>query len=294
MTVSTGATGRIAQGADGAGIARRLYRRSPLRWLHNVWWDHRGLRPSDVMMCSYPRSGSTWLRFLMFALTIDDEATFASVGQVMPYVGRHSNAVPTLPGNGRLIKTHEPYNRYYRRAIHLVRDPRDVCVSYWTFMQRIGKLKVTDGDDEVASFDHFVNAFVAGRVDGFSTWDRHLASYLRASESRPSDFLRVRFEDLRADTPGRLVDIAAFLGLEITHDEAQRAAQRASLENMRRAEETALVAEKSPFAKATLKSGIRAVQSGSVGGWRNRLTPAQASRFEVFAPEMERVGYSIE
>ena len=294
MTESTSATGRIARGADGAGLARRLYRRSPLRWLHNTWWDHRGLRPNDVMMCSYPRSGSTWLRFLLYGLTKGDQGTFASVGQDMPYVGRHAGASPTVPGGGRLIKTHEPYNRYYRRVVHLVRDPRDVCVSYWTFMQRIGKLTVAPGDDEVASFDHFVNAFIAGRVDGFSTWNKHLASYLRAADERPSDFLRLRFEDLRADTASGLLEIAGFLGLDVTRERAQQAAETGSLENMRRAEENAIAAEVSPFANATRRSGIRAVQSGSVGGWRGKLTESQAERFTVFAHEMERVGYSVD
>jgi hypothetical protein len=179
-------------------------------------------------------------------------------------------------------------------VIHLVRDPRDVCVSYWTFMQRIGKLSVKPGDDAVASFDHFVSAFVAGRVDGFSPWNKHLASYLEAAEARPSDFLRIRFEDMRADTARNLLDIAAFLGLELTIEQAQRAAQSGSIENMRRAEEEAIATEPSAFADATRRSGIRAIQSGSVGGWRNRLTEAQVRRFDVFAPEMKRVGYSIE
>jgi hypothetical protein len=266
-----------------------------VRWLHKVWWDHRGLRPTDVMLCSYPRSGSTWTRFLLFGLTSGDQAaTFASVGHDLPYVGRHANSAATLPGNGRLIKTHEPYIDRYRRMIHLVRDPRDVVVSYWTFMQRIGKVEIRPGDDEVASFDRFIDAFLDGRVDGFTNWSHHLNSYLRAAEQRPDDVLRVRFEDMRADTPAALVRIGRFLGLEVTTDNADRATEAGSLESMKRREDEAIATERTPFAKTGRRTGIRAVQSGSVGGWRNKLTDAQVRKFEVFAKDMERVGYSIE
>ncbi|MEX2446142.1 MAG: hypothetical protein WD734_02295, partial [Dehalococcoidia bacterium] len=64
--------GRIARGASGADPLRRLYRRSPLRWLLKIQWDHRGLRPADVFVASYPRSGSSWLRFLLYEMTAGD------------------------------------------------------------------------------------------------------------------------------------------------------------------------------------------------------------------------------
>jgi hypothetical protein len=209
----------------------------------------------------------------------------------MPYVGRHGNSAASLPGGGRLIKTHEPYNRRYLKLIHLVRDPRDMAVSYWSFMQRIGKIVVQPEDDEAASFDRFIDALIAGRIDAFTTWDYHLNSYLRAAEQHPGQVMRIRFEDMRADTPGTLMAIAGFLGLEITPEDAATAAEQASLETMRRAEDEAVMGETSPFASAGRRTGIRAVRSGAVGGWRNELTEAQRRKFAVFAEGMRRMGY---
>ena len=138
----------IARGADGAGFARRVYRRSPIRLVRNILWGHRGLTETDVMLCSYPRSGSTWMRFLMYGLALGDDASFPTIGQHVPLVGKHQHARAALPDGGRLIKTHEPYMDRYRRVVHIVRDPRDVAVSYWYFLQRIGKIEMRPDDDE--------------------------------------------------------------------------------------------------------------------------------------------------
>ena len=80
----------------------------------------------------------------MFALTMGERRLLhRSVGNEHAVsIGRHRSSAASLPGGGRLIKTHEPYNHRYSRSIHLVRDPRDVAISYWSFMQRIGKIVV--------------------------------------------------------------------------------------------------------------------------------------------------------
>ncbi len=166
-------TGRIAPGSNGAGLARRVYRQSPIRHLRTITIAHRGLTADDVFLASYPRSGSVWLRFLLTEM-LSGDASFVTIARTVPYVGKHRATPRLVPGGGRMIKTHEPFMSRYRRAIHLVRDPRDVCISYFNFLQRIGKITIRGGDDEAASFDHHVDAFLAGRVDAFGTWQQHV------------------------------------------------------------------------------------------------------------------------
>jgi len=295
VTASTGATqgtGHIADGADGAGLARRVYRRTPIRWLHNIWWDHRGLREIDVMLSSYPRSGSTWSRFLLYALAADAPTTFASVNKDVPLIGRHMGATPLLADGGRLIKTHEPFMKRYHRVIHIVRDPRDMAVSYWHFMIRIGKIRPRPDDDMGASFDHFIDALIAGRIDGFTNWRTHTRSYLAAAERLPESVVRVRYEDMHADTPGALRVIGEFLGLKVSDEQAALAAERASIEHMREAEDLAVATEETKFARQGRRTGIRAVRAGEVGGYRAAMNESQVRKFDVFAAEMERLGYS--
>ncbi len=87
--------------------------RSPLLWIR-----HHGFRPSDIFTASYPRSGSTWLRFILAEILAGQSSGFKGVNLLSPDVGEHSGAQPLLPGAGRLIKTHELYRPSYKKAIY--------------------------------------------------------------------------------------------------------------------------------------------------------------------------------
>jgi len=283
------ATGRVARGSDGAGLARRLYRRSPFRRLIKVDLAHRGLRPSDVFVASYPRSGSSWLRFLLLEMLRGD-ASFSAISRDVPYVGGQERAAALVPADGRVIKTHEPYLARYQRAIHLVRDPRDVAISYFSFMQRIEKIVIGPGDDPAASFDHFIGALLAGRVDAHGTWQSHLLSWLAADERGDCDVLRLRYEDLRADPALGVARIGSWLGIDVDQDRAASIVERSSLERMRAAEKAELL-QPGTFGAHARRSGISLIQGGGVERWRSDMTADQQARFACFAEGLALMGY---
>ncbi len=45
---------------------------------------HRGLKAADLMMASYPKSGSTWLRFVLAGVLSGREMDFDAITQVSP------------------------------------------------------------------------------------------------------------------------------------------------------------------------------------------------------------------
>ena len=116
-----------------------------------VWVRHRNFRPGDVFVGSYPRSGSTWLRFMLLEILAGQASGFSNTNEMLPDVGKHQSGAPVLPGNGRLIKTHEPFRAEYRKAIFLVRDPRDVALSEFAFHRALGLA----GDDFDSYLEHF-------------------------------------------------------------------------------------------------------------------------------------------
>ena len=278
-------TGSVARGAAGAGLVRRAYRRSPLRRLVRVDWTHRGLKPDDVFIASYPRSGNAWLAFIVLELA-GRHPTFDSVRFEVPIVGAHAHAPALVPGGGRFIKTHEQYLPMYRRAIHLVRDPRDVALSYFRFMQREGSLVLSASDDVEATFDRYLDAFIRGRLHPSGTWQKHLDSWLHAAARGDAKVLRLRYEDMRADPAAHVAHIATWLGFEISAAEAAVVAQRCSLERMRAAER-----ESDPRVFGRVRPEVEYVGSASVGGWHSALTEEQQRGFEAFADGIAQMDY---
>jgi hypothetical protein len=288
-TGSKTVSGRIARGSDGGGLVRRAYRRSPIRYLRKRVWDHRGIRPNDVFLTAYPRSGSVWMRFLLTDALVGD-ADFPLVHATVPYVGRHHDVPEVVPGGGRVIKTHEPYMSRYRRAIHLVRDPRDVVISYFHFLQRIEKIVVDPTDDVEASFDHHVDAFLAGRVDGFGTWQYNLDTWLEAPE-RGADVIRVRYEDLKADPATEIRRLTDWLGCDLTDADIARVIENCSVERMQASESEARANDPRFFNRHAMRTGLPVVREGRAGGWRTNLTADQQRRFSVFASGLSALGY---
>src|SRR5437588_5980082 len=120
--------------------------------------------PDDVFIVSYPKSGNTWARFLIGNLFHDDEpVTFANVEERVPSIYVHPDrALRRLP---RILKSHECFDPRYRRVIYIVRDPRDVAVSYYHHCIKMRWLKDT------CSLGEFVPRFMKPEVGiNFGMW----------------------------------------------------------------------------------------------------------------------------
>jgi hypothetical protein len=241
-----------------------------------VWMRHKSLKATDAFFASYPRSGSTWIRFLLFDSLVGEPSAFNTVNHAIPDVKLHKHGLPLLPDGGRLIKTHEVFHPEYRKAVYLVRDPRDVALSEFAYQTALGL--------EDADLDAYLRKFVSRSVNPFSSWRDHVDSWLSAPLSS-DQLMTVRFEDVRADPVKSLMQIVAFLG--VTPDEARIRAAVANntVEKMK-------IKEKATPQRAS-KNG-QFIRSGSSGGWRKNMKPEQVKIFSGVSEAMARLGYSLE
>src|SRR2546427_12929310 len=84
---------------------------------------YRGLRSSDVLLAGYPRSGTTWLTFMLAEVLSGVPSTWASTGKLVPAVGRHQCAPALLQSDGRLPRTHEQRGPAHAVPAYVVRKP---------------------------------------------------------------------------------------------------------------------------------------------------------------------------
>jgi hypothetical protein len=227
---------------------------------------YRGVETRDVLIASYPRSGSTWLRFLLYEVLVGRSPNWQEVNNGIPYVGWHRDAPRLLPDEARVIKTHDKKRGPCERVVYLVRDPRDVVLSEYRLSLRGGGRR---------QLDDFVAAAAAGKTSPFGSWSDHVEHWLGGNSAGTDNLLRLRFEDLRADTARTLQNVLGFMRATVDPDAVEQAIVNNSLSRMKEKEDRAPADEvkKTPTTH-------RFVSEGSVKGWRKKMTEQQAMLIE--------------
>ena len=234
----------------------------------------------DLFLVEFPKSGMTWLTFLIAnvnaQLSGDRRAvTFFNINDFVPdvWTNRYATMPRTAVPGYRCFKSHAPYLRQYRKVIYLVRDPRDVLVSFWVFLRGLGWWRGT------------LEELVADRQHGIEGWTRHVSGWLSGIDAAAS-FSLIRYEDLLANTTGELKRLYGLLGLPVSEEVLAAAIERSSIERMR--------ALDSQFAAGhPARRRCEFVRRHPAGGGRIALpAPVRDLIEQEAASLMERLGYS--
>jgi hypothetical protein len=222
-------------------------------------------------MASYSRSGNTMLRFILAEILSGVPSSFNTMQRIVPEMGLQVNAAPIIPGGGRMIKTHEPYRREYKRAIYMIRDVRNVMLSCYSRETSLGVIHTT--------LDDYVRPFLQGSMQHYGAWHEHVDGWLNSPIARSGDLLVMRFEDMRKDLEGSVALSLEFLGKKVDPEIIQAAIRNNSIEKMREME------DHSTLPKSRLEEG-RQIGKGSIEGWRRKLTQQQLEIVDEYAGEM--------
>ena len=246
----------------------------------------RGLtvRPSDVFLVSYPRSGNTWLRFLLAnALRPAQAATFATFGEVVPDIYDEPDRMLLRRPDPRVLKSHEPYDERYRRVLYLVRHPADVAVSYYHYL--IKMRQIPPGYD----IARFVQSYIGGRLDDFGTWGDHVTGWLDARGGEDG-FLLVRYEDV-LEAPERALAAALELaGVEASEGTIATAVERSTADELRRLERETATALPTFRGSRLEDPFIRKARAGTAS---EELSPELVAQVvDAWPVALARVGYA--
>ena len=188
-----------------------------------------------IWLASYPKSGNTWLRFMLYAALYGPPQRSADVPAKIQDIHR---PMPTdLDSQGpHYIKTHFAFTDQHPKldqtlkAIHIIRNPRDVLLSALNY-HRLNAITSA----QLSSKD-YAKIFIANKGDpqylqlGFGTWHEHARSW-RNTNRFP--VLPLRYEELKSDPYQQLKAILEFLEIERTEDEIDQAVKASSFDQMR-------------------------------------------------------------
>jgi hypothetical protein len=254
----------------------------------------RGLTvfPDDLFLVSYPRSGNTWTRFLLGNLIYPgDPVTFSNLESRIPEIYFNRDRLLRKLPRPRLLKSHECFQAHYPRVIYIVRDPRDVVVSFYHH-----NVKARNIPDDYP-MARFVPRFIGGEFDRkFGSWRDNVLSWTALRADDP-DFLMLRYEDLKSDTAAVLRRVVTFLEhcafrqIDSSPQALQRAIELSSPEQMRALEQQQ---GSSWVLTRETRSDKPFVRSATSGGWTSQLDAESVAAIESeWGHLMQSLGYEL-
>ncbi len=162
-----------------------------------------------------------------------------------------------------------------RGAVYLVRDPRDVAVSY---AAHLGE----PIDQTIALMANREFVPPNGVWEFVSSWSQNVVSWTVPEQAT---VLVMRYEDIIANPAASFSRIAGHVGIPAPPALIERAVRLSSFDRLQQQESTlgftGWSISDSPF-----------FRQGAAGAWRDRLTPEQARQIEAdHGEQMQRFGY---
>lgn len=188
-----------------------------------------------IWLASYPRSGNTWMRFLLYAYLEGRVRDFKSVEARIPNLHRGGldrlpPAAPVLCKTHLLLDSRHPQLAATTGAIYLVRHPKDVLLSNLNY----SRLWSEDLDARQFALDFIREGGVPEwRAAGLGSWAGHVRSW---TETAAFPCLTIHYESMLRDPRDSLAAALRFAGVEPERRRLDRAVRACSLQRLRRIE----------------------------------------------------------
>ncbi|KAH7569951.1 hypothetical protein ACOSP7_017844 [Xanthoceras sorbifolium] len=271
------------------------------RQLHGVLTcqKHFQAQDSDILLVTNPKSGTTWLKALTFALVnrldyVDHPENHPLLKnnphELVPFLEVKlyiENQVPDLTTltSPRIFSSHLPYVSLPKsvsdsacKLVYLCRNPKDTFVSLWHFTNNL-RLKEKGANSLEEAFEKFCRGVsLSGPY-----WD-HVLDYWKASLERPERVLFLKFEELKQEPALHLRRLAEFLGCPFSPEEeasglVDSILKLCSFDNLSNLEvnKTGILSSGEEY-KAFFRRG-------EVGDWKNHLTSEMIQRMDKITEE---------
>jgi len=190
------------------------------------------LLPDDIFIASYPRSGSHFVRFIILS------AIHYTIHGAFPGNFSGMTGIPDIHGGNlelaamkpRIIKTHYPYDPRYRNVIHLVRDPRDLVVSYFFFTSTKKQL-FFENLPRPPTLSEFSDLFIRGQV-----WPGDLCHHTASFQAARNDtnYLLIQYERLIHHPREEITRLLEYLNIDMDEAAVSQLIDHTSFDNMSR------------------------------------------------------------
>ncbi|KAK1372164.1 Sulfotransferase [Heracleum sosnowskyi] len=261
--------------------------------------NHFKPQPSDIFLATSVKCGTTWFRALIYATMNRSNYSFNT--HPLLYTGPHdcfpfldafiyqdyliSHSTSNNPPSPRLFATHIPYELLPKsmatsgcKFVHICREPKDVLVSTWLFMNKLRPKHLPP-----LSLDEAFQMFCEGVSHYGPYWD-HVLGYWKASLEFPDNVLFIKYEDMKKEPLFHLKKLALFLGKPFTEKEekegvVQEILKLCSFDNLSNLEvnKTGILR----YSSQIFVNNCYFFRKGEVGDWQNYLTDETVKQLDL-------------
>ncbi|KAF8690106.1 hypothetical protein HU200_041343 [Digitaria exilis] len=304
----------------------------PLFRLHGFWLTqqraesvklvHAQFKPrrDDVFLVTYPKSGTTWLKALVFTVLNRSVHPVSDAGHpllshnphglvpFLEYPDRTMYPVMELEElpSPRLLSTHVPpvllpsgISTLGCRVVYLCREPKVVLVSTWHYMNKRGRECWSGGGggawhymnkvyrDCFTEFDRAFELFCEGVSLYGPIWDHYLG-YWKQSVAEPNRVLFLKYDEMMADTGNHVKRLAEFFGDPFTVEEessgiVQDIVKLCSFENLKKMPVNCSGVT-NPIDGLAIENSVF-FRTGKVRDWENHMTEETAKKLDRIIEE---------
>jgi len=198
--------------------------------------QHFRAKESDIIVASFPKSGTIWMKALAFA--ISNHQKFSSFENHPLLTSNPHELVRFLEftfggadiqeqnlnlanmAEPRIFGTHTPFPSLPEsikesncKIIYICRDPFDNFVSAWTYFNKVKPVSFDPISQEEA-FEMYCN----GIID-YGPWWSHMLGFWNESVAKPNKVMFLKYEDLKENTSFHVKRIGEFLGCPFTQED---------------------------------------------------------------------------
>lgn len=256
-----------------------------------------------VWLASYPKSGNTWTRLFLSALLQEKDPDINHIATDGIISGR--NVIDStlginsaeLPEQDYLQYRSQLYNKWAnsfvnreyllckvhdacmlegevlfppsitRGVIYILRNPFDMAAStanhHGVSIDKAVKM-ICSNKHALAHKKTSLNSQISQHL---GTWSNHVQSWTNVHRN---NILLIKYEDMLSNSQETFSKVVNYIGLDYPQAAIEAAIEKTSFKNIQEKE------NKNRFREAP-KSAERFFRQGTAGGWRNEITPEQAT-----------------
>ncbi|XP_046583020.1 sulfotransferase 1B1-like [Haliotis rubra] len=251
------------------------------------------LRSDDVLLCTYPKSGTHWL-WEVISMILHEDLEYRENVRGMDMLDFAPMSLLDSIKSPRVLGCHFRFQFLPKevltkksKVVYVLRDPKAVAVSFYNMEFGMKTVRSYDGHVPVKEYngkwEDYLELFLNGDVE-YGSWFDHTLGWQQAIEDIPDlEIFLLKYEDMKHDPVSSIQKLSKYLDKPCNVERAQAIADACSFSNIKK------VSSGTKADGVGWKEGGDMFRKGQTNNWKEWFTVAQNERFEdVLKTKMNR------